>query len=169
MCSLFYFNTQASSLWQHLITLSNAGLADTISKLSDNRRFSKNVSYSHAFLIVIRDDEAYILAESIFIISCGVYAVAAIVAVAQSIDSLLSSVIIEYQLITCLMRWVWNFVVGVTALLADVSVNTILWSRIGFVNISIDSLLSSMLIGYQLIFCFVRWNVSYGLFVRVPA
>jgi hypothetical protein len=41
-------------------------------------------------------DEAYILAESLFLISCGVQAVAAIVAVAQSIDSLLSSVIIGH-------------------------------------------------------------------------
>jgi hypothetical protein len=41
-------------------------------------------------------EEAYILAESLFLISCGVQAVAAIVAVAQSIDSLLSSVIIGH-------------------------------------------------------------------------
>ena len=76
-------------------TLGGTLLADAISKLPGNRRFSKNVSYSHAFRIVM-GDEAYILAESLFLISCGVQAVAAIVAVAQSIDSLLSSVIIGH-------------------------------------------------------------------------
>ena len=76
-------------------TLGGTLLADAISKLPGNRTFSKNVSYSHAFRIVM-GDEAYILAESLFLISCGVQAVAAIVAVAQSIDSLLSSVIIGH-------------------------------------------------------------------------
>ena len=76
-------------------TLVGTFLADAISKLPGNQRFSKNVSYSHAFRIVM-GDEAYILAESLFLISCGVQAVAAIVAVAQSIDSLLSSVIIGH-------------------------------------------------------------------------
>jgi len=76
-------------------TLSSTLLADTISKLPGNRTFSRNVSYSRAFRIIM-GDEAYILAESLFLISCGVQAVAAIVAVAQSIDSLLSSVIIGH-------------------------------------------------------------------------
>ena len=98
--SLFYFNAQTSSLWQHLITLSFTGLVDTISKLSDNQQFIKNVSYSHVLRIVMSDEEAYILADYLLIISCGVHAitaiiscgvhaVAAIVALAQSIDSLL--------------------------------------------------------------------------------
>ena len=76
-------------------TLVGTFLADAISKLPGNQRFSKNVSYSHAFRIVM-GDEAYILAESLFLISCGVQAVAAIVAVAQSIDSLLASLVIGH-------------------------------------------------------------------------
>jgi len=46
------------------------------------------MSYSHAFRVVMSDEDVYILAEFLLVISCGVHAVAAIVAVAQSIDSI---------------------------------------------------------------------------------
>ena len=77
----------------------------------------------------------------------------------------------EYQLISCLMRWTCDLWLccrssSVTSWDdANVSVNTILWSRVGFAISSIDSLLSSVLIGRQPVFCLVRWTVFYGFIV----
>jgi len=76
-------------------TLGSSLLAETISKLPGNRKFDRSISYSSAFRIIM-GEEAYILAESLFLISCGVQAVAAIIVVAQSIDSLLASLVMGH-------------------------------------------------------------------------
>lgn len=73
-------------------TLGGTLFADTIASIPGNRSFSKNLSFSSAFRIII-GEEVYIFAETLFLITCGVQAIASIVATAQSIDGLLASLI----------------------------------------------------------------------------
>ena len=73
-------------------TLGGTLFADTIASIPGNRSFSKNLSFSSAFRIII-GEEVYIFAETLFLITCGVQAIASIVAAAQSIDGLLASLI----------------------------------------------------------------------------
>ena len=74
-------------------TLGGTLFADTIASIPGNSSFSKNLSFSSAFRIII-GEEVYILAETLFLITCGVQAIAAIVAAAQSIDGLLASLLL---------------------------------------------------------------------------
>ena len=113
------------------------------------------------------DEEAFILADYLLIISCGVHAVAAIISCGVLTAYYnQGSLSINWSLAWCDGRVIYGIVVVTSSDEANVSVNTILWSRVGFAIISIDSLLSSVLIGHQLVFCLLRWKCDLWLHCR---
>jgi len=68
-------------------------LADAISSIPCNKKFERDVDFSTAFHIIV-GGEWYVLTQTLFLISCFVQAVAAIVESAQSIDGILASFIL---------------------------------------------------------------------------
>lgn len=68
-------------------------LADSIQRIPGNRNFSKNINFSDAFRIIVGEDW-YVVAETLFIMSCMVQACAAIVETAQSLDGFLASFVL---------------------------------------------------------------------------
>jgi len=68
-------------------------LADSIQRIPGNRGFSKNVNFSSAFRLIVGEDW-YVVAETLFIMSCMVQACAAIVETAQSLDGFLASFVL---------------------------------------------------------------------------
>ena len=68
-------------------------LAESIQGIKENRNFGKNVNFSLAFRIVVGEDW-YVIAETLFVMSCMVQACAAIVETAQSLDGFLASFVI---------------------------------------------------------------------------
>jgi hypothetical protein len=68
-------------------------LADAISSIPSNHRFERDIDFSTAFHIIV-GGEWYIITQALFLVSCMVQSVAAIVEVAQSIDSILASFLI---------------------------------------------------------------------------
>ena len=68
-------------------------LADSIQRIPGNRSFNKNVNFSTAFRLVVGEDW-YVVAETLFIMSCMVQACAAIVETAQSLDGFLASFVL---------------------------------------------------------------------------
>lgn len=74
-------------------TLSGTLFSDAISAIPGNKSFDRHVDFSTAFKLVI-GIEFYIIAETLFLITCVVQAVAAIVEAAQSVDGFLASFLI---------------------------------------------------------------------------
>jgi hypothetical protein len=65
-------------------------LADTISSIPNNSSFERHIDFSTAFKLTVGDDW-YLIAETLFLISCAVQACAAIVESAQSVDGFIAS------------------------------------------------------------------------------
>jgi hypothetical protein len=74
-------------------TLSGTLFSDAISAIPGNKTFDRHVDFSSAFRLVI-GTEFYIVAETLFLITCAVQAIAAIVEAAQSVDGFLASFLI---------------------------------------------------------------------------
>jgi amino acid permease len=74
-------------------SLSGTMLADAIQRIPGNRNFSKNVNFSTAFRLIVGEDW-YVIAETLFILSCMVQACAALVETAQSLDGFLASFVL---------------------------------------------------------------------------
>lgn len=74
-------------------TLSGTLFSDAISAIPGNKTFDRHVDFSTAFRLVI-GKEFYIVAETLFLITCVVQAIAAIVEAAQSVDGFLASFLI---------------------------------------------------------------------------
>ena len=68
-------------------------LADSIQRISGNRSFRKGINFSSAFRLIVGEDW-YVVAETLFIMSCMVQACAAIVETAQSLDGFLASFVL---------------------------------------------------------------------------
>lgn len=65
-------------------------LADSIASIPGNQQFRKNIDFSSAFRHTVGEDW-YAVAETLFLIACGVQACAGIVGAAQSLDGFLAS------------------------------------------------------------------------------
>ncbi len=65
-------------------------LADSIASIPGNQQFRKNIDFSSAFRYTVGEDW-YTVAETLFLIACGVQACAGIVGAAQSLDGFLAS------------------------------------------------------------------------------
>ena len=74
-------------------TLSGTLFSDAIASIPGNKTFDQNVDFSCAFQMII-GVEFYVIAETLFLITCVVQAVAAIVEAAQSVDGFLASFLI---------------------------------------------------------------------------
>lgn len=74
-------------------TLSGTLFSDAISSIPGNKSFDRHVDFSTAFKLII-GFEFYVIAETLFLITCVVQAVAAIVEAAQSVDGFLASFLI---------------------------------------------------------------------------
>lgn len=74
-------------------TLCGTLFSDAISAIPGNKTFDRHVDFSSAFRLVI-GKELYIIAETLFLITCAVQAITAIVESAQSVDGFLASFLI---------------------------------------------------------------------------
>ena len=74
-------------------TLSGTLFSDAISAINGNKTFDRHVDFSTAFRLVIGHN-FYLVAETLFLITCAVQAIAAIVEAAQSVDGFLASFLI---------------------------------------------------------------------------
>mmetsp|Transcript_33397 Transcript_33397/g.73571 ORF Transcript_33397/g.73571 Transcript_33397/m.73571 type:complete len:200 (+) Transcript_33397:391-990(+) len=84
LCTLFIFLCA---------TLSGTLFSDAIGSIPGNKTFTQNVDFSSAFRL-LAGDKWYYLAEALFLMTCVVQSVAAIVSCAQSIDGLLASFVL---------------------------------------------------------------------------
>lgn len=71
-------------------TLCGTLFSDAISAIPGNTNFDRHVDFSTAFGLII-GPELYVVAETLFLITCAIQAIAAIVESAQSVDSFLAS------------------------------------------------------------------------------
>lgn len=74
-------------------TLSGTLFSDAISAIPGNKTFDRHVDFSSAFNLII-GYEVYVVAETLFLITCAVQAITAIVESAQSVDGFLASFLI---------------------------------------------------------------------------
>lgn len=74
-------------------TLCGTLFSDAISAIPGNKTFDRHVDFSTAFRLII-GIEFYVIAETLFLITCVVQAIAAIVESAQSVDGFLASFLI---------------------------------------------------------------------------
>lgn len=74
-------------------TLCGTLFSDAISAIPGNKTFDRHVDFSTAFNLII-GYEVYVVAETLFLITCAVQAIAAIVESAQSVDGFLASFLI---------------------------------------------------------------------------
>jgi hypothetical protein len=74
-------------------TLCGTLFSDAISAIPGNKTFDRHVDFSSAFRLII-GYEVYVVAETLFLITCAVQAVTAIVESAQSVDGFLASFLI---------------------------------------------------------------------------
>eukprot|EP01038_Epipyxis_sp_PR26KG_P009537 gene9537-12845_t len=75
-------------------SLCSTFLAESIASIDGNHDYSRNIDFSHAFRIIV-GKQWYVVAESLFLISCSVQACAGIVETAQSLDGFLASFLLH--------------------------------------------------------------------------
>lgn len=79
-------------------------LAESFQSIRGNRNFTGNINFSTAFRVIVGED-GYVLAETLFIMSCMVQACAAIVETAQSLDGFLASFVVGRTWALQILPW----------------------------------------------------------------